>query len=110
MRTTSPRTSTSFGEETYAVDGFAAEPGTVSSYEEFRGTGGSLYFVRRRTSLPVPKACGSSCATKDSQAVTGVVNLRSAIDYDIDYLQGRILLSEPLSSNADDSLPCAAAA
>ena len=32
------------------VDGFAAEPGTVPSREEFRGTGGSLYFLSARTS------------------------------------------------------------
>ena len=39
-----------------------------------------------------------------SGLVTGVVNLTPAIDYDIDYLQGRILLSEPLSSTRDDDL------
>ncbi len=36
--------------------------------------------------------------------MTGVVNLRPAIDYDIDYLQGRVLLSEPLSATVDDDL------
>ena len=36
--------------------------------------------------------------------MTGVVNLRPALDYDIDYLQGRVLLSEPLSSTAGDNL------
>ena len=41
---------------------------------------------------------------KDSGIVTGVVNLRPDMDYDIDYLQGRVLLSEPLSSTADDNL------
>ena len=41
---------------------------------------------------------------KDSGIVTGVVNLRYGVDYDIDYLQGRLLLSEPLSSTADDNL------
>jgi lipopolysaccharide assembly outer membrane protein LptD (OstA) len=41
---------------------------------------------------------------KDSGIVTGVVNLQPGMDYDIDYLQGRLLLSEPLSSTADDNL------
>jgi hypothetical protein len=41
---------------------------------------------------------------KDSGIVTGVVNLRPGIDYDVDYLQGRLLLSEPLSSTATDNL------
>ena len=39
-----------------------------------------------------------------SGLVTGVVNLTPGIDYDIDYLQGRLLLSEPLASTADDHL------
>ena len=37
---------TDFGELKYAADVFAAEPGTIASREEFRGTGGSLYFLR----------------------------------------------------------------
>jgi hypothetical protein len=40
---------------------------------------------------------------KDSQIVTGTVNLRPGRDYDIDYLQGRLLLAEPLSSTAVDN-------
>ncbi len=36
--------------------------------------------------------------------MTGVVNLRPVLDYDIDYLQGRVLLSEPLSATVDDDL------
>ena len=33
------QSATSFGERKFAADAFAAEPGTVSSYEEYRGTG-----------------------------------------------------------------------
>ncbi len=39
-----------------------------------------------------------------SGLVTGVRNLLPSIDYDIDYLQGRILLSEPLAATATDDL------
>ena len=41
---------------------------------------------------------------KDSGVVIGVKNLVPVIDYDLDYLQGRILLSQPLASLADDGL------
>ena len=97
-------TTTSFGEQRYAIDGFAAEPGTVASFEEFRGTGGSLYFLRRQDILPGSDTVRVELRDKDSRIVTGVVNLRPAIDYDIDYLQGRVLLSEPLSATVDDDL------
>ena len=82
---------------------FAAEPGTVASREEFRGTGGSLYFLRPRTSCRAPTRARRA-ARQGLGLVTGVVNLRPVIDYDIDYLQGRVLLSEPFSSTVDDDL------
>ena len=96
-------TSTSFGEQRYAINGFAAEPGTVASYEEFRGTGGSLYFLRRQDLLTGSESVRIELRDKDSQIVTGTVNLRPGRDYDIDYLQGRLLLTEPLSSTAVDN-------
>jgi hypothetical protein len=95
---------TRFGERRIALDGFAAEPGTMSSYEEFRGTGGSVYFLRHQDILSGSERVRIELRDKDSGIVTGVVNLRYIVDYDIDYLQGRLLLSEPLSSTAVDNL------
>ncbi|MCI0346786.1 MAG: flagellar motor protein MotB, partial [Chloroflexi bacterium] len=95
---------TRYGEQRLAVDGFAAEPGTVPSREEFRGTEGSLYFLRRQDLLVGSERLRVEVRDKDSGLVTGVVHLRPTIDYDIDYLQGRILLTEPLSSTVADNL------
>jgi flagellar motor protein MotB len=95
---------TSFGERRAAVDGFAAEPGTLPSYEEFRGTGGSLYYLQHQDILQGSERVRIEIRDKDSRIVTGVVNLRPVIDYDIDYLQGRVMLTEPLSSTASDNL------
>jgi len=95
---------TSFGERRIIVDGFAAEPGTMPSYEEFRGTGGSLYFLRHQDILTGSESLRIEIRDKASGIVTGVVNLRPDVDYDIDYLQGRLLLSAPLSSTAADNL------
>jgi flagellar motor protein MotB len=95
---------TSFGESRLTVDTFAAEPGTVPSREEFRGTGGSLYFLRRQDILTGSERVRIEIRDKASGVVTGVVNLRPVLDYDIDYLQGRILLNEPLNSTVDDNL------
>jgi hypothetical protein len=95
---------TRFGEQRIAVDGFAAEPGTLSSYEEFRGTGGSIYFLRHQDVLRGSERMRVEIRDKDSRIVTGVVGLQYGVDYDIDYLQGRVLLSEPLASFAADHL------
>ena len=39
---------TSYGEKRVRVDFFAAEPGSLPVRDEFRGTGGSLYYLRRQ--------------------------------------------------------------
>ncbi|MCH7830233.1 MAG: OmpA family protein [Proteobacteria bacterium] len=95
---------TDFGKQRYAVDVYAAEPGTIGSREEFRGTGGSLYFLRRQDLLAGSERIRIELRDKASGIVTGVVNLTPTIDYDIDYLQGRVVLNEPLASSADDNL------
>ncbi len=95
---------TSFGEQKFLIDGFAAEPGTVAGRDEFRGTGGSLYFLRNQDILIGSDRVRIEVRDKDSGVVIGVKNLVPVIDYDLDYLQGRILLSQPLASLADDGL------
>jgi len=95
---------TSFGEQRFTLDGFAAEPGTLASREEFRGTGGSLYFLHNQDILVGSERVRIELRDKDSGLVSGVVNLRPVLDYDIDYLQGRLVLAEPLNSTVDDRL------
>jgi hypothetical protein len=95
---------TTFGDQRYAVDVYGAEPGTIASREEFRGTGGSLYFLQRQDILLGSERVRVELRDKASGIVTGVLNLTPVLDYDIDYLQGRIVLTEPLASTADDNL------
>ena len=95
---------TRFGEKTLQLNAFAAEPGTVAGRDEFRGTGGSLYYLRHQDILVGSERLRIEVRDKDSDIVLSVKNLTPAIDYDIDYFQGRILLSDPLSSVANDNL------
>ena len=95
--------STKFGEQRGVVEGFAAQPGTVPAYEEFRGTGGSLYYLRHQDVLIGSERLRIELRDKDSGLVTGVVNLRPSIDYDIDWIQGRVVLTAPLTSTAEDN-------
>lgn len=95
---------TEFGDRRLVVDMFAAEPGTIGSREEFRGTGGSLYFLQRQDILAGSERVRIETRDKTSGIVTGVLNLTPVMDYDIDYLQGRILLAEPLASTVSDNL------
>ena len=96
---------TGFGEKRFMIDGFAAEAGTVAGRDEYRGTGGSLYFLRHQDILTGSDRVRIEVRDKVSGMVLAVKNLMPAMDYDIDYLQGRLMLSEPLtSSNADGLL------
>jgi len=95
---------TSFGEQQFMISGFAAEPGTVAGRDEFLGTGGSLYFLRHQDILIGSDRLRVEVRDKDSGVVIAAKNLVPVIDYDLDYLQGRILLSQPLSSFAEDGL------
>lgn len=98
------RSATSFGEKRFFADGFAADPGTVPGRDEFRGTGGSLYYLRRQDILEGSERVRIEVRDKDSGMVLSVKNLTPGLDYDVDYLQGRILLSRPLADTADDNL------
>ena len=95
---------TGFGEKRLLVDGFAAQPGTVAGRDEFRGTGGSLYYLRRQDVLQGSERLRIEVRDKDSGIVLAVKNLTPVLDYDVDYLQGRLLLTQPLESTASDNL------
>ncbi|MEO1245243.1 MAG: OmpA family protein [Pseudomonadota bacterium] len=98
------KATTGFGDQRYAVEVFGAEPGTVPGRDEFRGTGGSLYFLNRQDILVGSERVRIETRDKASGIVTGVTNLTPMMDYDVDYLQGRIVLAAPLNSTANDNL------
>ena len=92
---------TSFGEKSTSLNLFAAEPGTLQSREEFRGTGGSLYYLRQQDITQGSERLWLEVRDKDSGLVIQRTQLTPALDYDINYLQGRLTLRAPLSSVAD---------
>ncbi|MGA0605240.1 OmpA family protein [Phenylobacterium sp. VNQ135] len=89
------------GERRTRVELFAAEPGTLQSREEFRGTGGSLYYLRRKDLTEGSERIWVEVRDADSGLVLQRTLLEPAQDYEIDYLQGRLTLRAPLSSTAE---------
>ena len=98
-----PEASTKYGERKTFVNVFAAEPGTISSREEFRGTGGSLYYLHHMDITQGSEKIWVEIRDKDSYVVLERRQLSPAQDYDINYLQGRVVLRSPLPSVADGS-------
>jgi outer membrane protein OmpA-like peptidoglycan-associated protein len=89
------------GERRTTVNAFAAEPGTLQSREEFRGTGGSLYYLRRQDLTEGSERLWVEIRDKDSGLVLHRTMLAPSQDYEIDYLQGRLILRSPLPTVAD---------
>ena len=95
--------STTFGERKTKADLFAAEPGTVAAREEFRGTGGSLYFLQHQDIVQGSERLRVEVRDRESGLVLESNQLVEGEDYDIDSIQGRVVLSAPLPSTADNS-------
>jgi len=97
------KNTTSFGERSTQITAFAADPGTIPAREEYRGTGGSVYFLERQDLSIGSERVRVEVRDKVSGLVLETRNLRPQEDYDVDYIQGRILLSDPLQSTARDN-------
>jgi hypothetical protein len=83
-----------------SLDAHAALPGTVPQRDEFRGTGGSAYFLKHQDITP-----GSETLTVEVRnSITGWSvdrrTLKYGEDYDFDYVQGLTILHTPLSSSS----------
>lgn len=89
---------TSFGERKAQVTAFASDPGTVPGREEFRGTGGSLYFLKRQDISIGSERVRIEVRDRETGLVLETRELHEQQDYDFDPLQGRITLLKPLSS------------
>jgi hypothetical protein len=89
---------TSFGERKTQLTAFASDPGTVPGRDEFRGTGGSLYFLTRQDISVGSEHVRVEVRDRD----TGIILENRALyrdqDYDFDEFQGRITLLKPLAS------------
>jgi hypothetical protein len=92
---------TSFGERKTQVTAFASDPGTVPAREEFRGTGGSIYYLQRQDIAIGSERLRIEIRDRDSGLVLDSQELQPQADYDIDYIQGRLFLTQPLSSTAN---------
>ncbi|PIE40000.1 MAG: hypothetical protein CSA51_03055 [Gammaproteobacteria bacterium] len=95
--------STGHDEPKTKAEVFVAEPGTISTRDSFRGTGGSLYFLRHQDITTGSEQVRIEVRDEDSGEVISSEALAAGNDYDIDAIQGRILLSKPLLSTVNNS-------
>ena len=90
---------TASGQARIAAEVYAAQPDNLPQRDVFRGTGGSSYVLRQQDI-----SVGSETITVEIRdPETGrVIDRRTLVfgaDYDINYVQGIILLNRPLTSS-----------
>ena len=91
---------TSFGEAKTGIDLYAAQPGTTPQRDNFRGTGGSAYFLKRQIITPGSEQVSVEVRDPLTGRSLSTRSLKAGEDYEIDYVQGVIILKAPLSSSA----------
>ncbi|MFK7816573.1 MAG: hypothetical protein AB8B92_09570, partial [Gammaproteobacteria bacterium] len=88
---------TDFGDHKHELHAFASEAQNVAAHNEFIATGGSLYYLRNTEVVQGSEKVWVEVRNRDSEQVTENITLKQGQDYDIDYLQGRIILTRPLT-------------
>ena len=90
---------TSFGENRTEATFYAAQPDTAPQRDVFRGTGGSSYFLKRQDISIGSETVTVIVRDADTGRILSRRTLVNGIDYDIDYIQGVIILRQPLGSS-----------
>ena len=94
--------STVYGEKRGEAEAFAAQPGTLGARDVFRGTGGSLYYLRRQNITTGSERVSVELRDEITGLVLQSKVLKPAEDYEVNAIQGRVLLREPLASTGTD--------
>ncbi len=84
---------------------FASEAQTAPGRSEFIGTGGSLYYLRHTDLLPGSDVVTLEVRDRTTGRVENRIVLQRGADYEIDELQGRILLTRPLAQITRENSP-----
>ncbi|NNC96851.1 MAG: OmpA family protein [Gammaproteobacteria bacterium] len=96
---------TELGESKSQLSGFVSEAQSALGHSQFLGTGGSLYYLRHRDILPGSDKIRVEVRDRDSDRVIENVELYRGADYEIDELQGRIILARPLAQITQQYIP-----
>ena len=98
------RDATVLGEARSTLKAFASEAQTAPGHTSFLGTGGSLYYLKHTDLLPGSDTLVVEVRDPTTGRVENRVQLLRGADYDIDSIQGRVILSRPLAQIVRDGM------
>ncbi len=96
---------TKYGDNKTDLIVFASEAQSAYAHNEFEATGGSLYYLRNRDILQGSEKVWVEVQERNSQRIAQKIELIRGQDYEIDEIQGRIILTRPLSPYSKMSGP-----
>jgi len=99
------RSNNTWGDASTELRAFGAENETAPGHDEFIGTGGSLYYLRNTNILQGSDLVTLEIRDPTTDRIENRVMLQRGMDYEIDVLQGRIILTRPLLQITRDNLP-----
>jgi hypothetical protein len=93
---------TPFGERQTQASAYAALPGTLPQRDELRGTGGSAYFLTHQDVTIGSETISIELRDRVTGSVISRTSLVNSKDYEVDYVQGLIILRSPLNSTSSN--------
>ena len=94
------QTVTEAGDPVASVVLYAAQPDTLPQRDVLRGTGGSVYFLKRQDINGGSEVLRVETVDPVTGRVVSQETLSEGVDYEIDYIQGVVILTRPLNSSA----------
>jgi len=88
---------TVLGDAKTQVKAFGSQAQSVAGHNEFLGTGGSLYYMHQTDILPGSEVVTLEVRDRTTGRVMSSTTMSRGADYQIDNLQGRIILTRPLA-------------
>jgi hypothetical protein len=88
---------TPLGEARSQLKVFGSEAQSAPGHSEFLGTGGSLYYLRHTDVLPGSEQVVLEVRDRTTGRTETRATLQEGVDYEIDNLQGRLILTRPLA-------------
>ncbi len=97
--------STELGDAKTEIRAFASEAQTELGHSEFLGTGGSLYYLKHTDILRGSDQVVLEMRDPTTGRTEARVALMRDVDYEIDEMQGRLILSRPLLQISRENAP-----
>jgi uncharacterized repeat protein (TIGR01451 family) len=93
------------GDHRAEITGFASEAQTAAAHNEFEATGGSLYYLMHGDVVQGSEKAWVEVRERETSRVVENIELVRGRDYEMDEIQGRIILARPLTQVAGQEGP-----